>query len=82
MSGRIVSNSPYVTAEEAAAYIRKGLSTFRAYVRRYKIPRHGPAGDRFLVEELEAFMADSHRFLGQSRPASKRKTGSFTPIRL
>ena len=74
--------SPYKTAEEAAAYIRKGLSTFRKYVRQYQIPRHGPAGDRFLVDDLEAFMADSHRFLGQTRSMRKRKAGPFTPVKL
>lgn len=74
--------SPYKTAEEAAAYIRKGLSTFRKYVRQYQIPRHGPAGDRFLVDDLEAFMADSDRFLGQTRSMRKRKAGPFTPVKL
>ena len=76
--------SPYKTAEEAAQYIRKGLSTFRNYVRIYQIPRHGPAGNRFLVEELEAFMANSQCFLGQSAPSPsrKKKAGAFTPVRL
>ena len=74
--------SPYKTAEEAAAYIRKGLSTFRKYVRQYQIPRHGPSGDRFLVEDLEAFMADSHRFLRQACPTPKRRAGPFTPVKL
>ena len=74
--------SPYKTAEEAAAYIRKGLSTFRKYVRQYQIPRHGPSGDRYLVEDLEAFMADSHRFLRQACPTPKRRAGPFTPVKL
>ena len=74
--------SPYKTAEEAAQYIRKGLSTFRKYVRQYQIPRHGPSGDRFLVDDLEAFMADCHRFLGQTRSMRKRKAGPFTPVKL
>lgn len=74
--------SPYKTTEEAAAYIRKGLSTFRKYVRQYQIPRHGPSGDRYRVEDLDAFMADSHRFIGQSRSMRKRKTGPFTPVKL
>ena len=75
-------SSPYKTAEEAAQYIRKGLSTFRKYVRQYQIPRHGPSGDRYLVEDLEAFMADSHRFLRQACPTPKRRAGPFTPVKL
>lgn len=72
-------NSPYKTTEEAAAYIRKGLSTFRGYVRRYKIPRHGPAGDRFRTEDLDAFMADCNCFLHPVRRKVREKT-SFTPV--
>lgn len=74
-------NSPYMTADEAAAYIRKGRSTFRAYVKRYNIPRHGPAGDRYLMSELESFMADSTCFLGL-RALPPKRAASFTPVKV
>lgn len=73
--------SPYKTADEAAAYIRKGLSTFRGYVRKYKIPRHGPAGDRYRIEDLEAFMADCTCFL-KTTPPIKGESRAFTPVHL
>ncbi len=72
--------SPYLTSEEAAAFIRKGHSTFRAYVRRYKIPRHGPAGDRYLEEDIRAFMRDKACFLGLRPPKPRER--AFTPVRI
>lgn len=75
-----VHSSPFKTTEEAAAYIRKGLSTFRGYVRRYKIPRRGPAGDRFHTADLDAFMTDCHCFLHPARRVQTRETSSFTPV--
>ncbi len=77
---RHATSSPYKTTEEAAAYIRKGLSTFRGYVRRYKIPRHGPAGDRFRTEDLDAFMVDCNYFLHSARRSQIREKSSFTPV--
>lgn len=73
--------SPYKTTEEAAAYIRKGLSTFRGYVRRFGIPRRGPAGDRFLVSDLDAFMADCTCFHGSAAPPRTRDR-TFKPVKI
>lgn len=73
--------SPYKTTGEAAAHIRKGVSTFRAYVKRYKIPRRGPAGDRYLASDLDAFMADSACFLGHT-PPRRGFDKTFTPVRI
>lgn len=73
--------SPYKTADEAAAYIRKGLSTFRGYVRRYKIPRHGPAKDRYRVDDLDAFMADCTCFLDDTTQI-KTNERAFTPVQI
>ena len=81
MLGVYDQKSPYKTTEEAAAYIRKGLSTFRGYVKRYKIPRHGPAGDRYLVTDLDAFMANSACFLGNSPPPRTRNK-TFMPVKI
>lgn len=81
MPHMVNQHSPYKTADEAAAYIRKGLSTFRGYVRKYKIPRHGPAKDRYRIDELDAFMADCTCFLETIAPM-KIGRRSFTPVQL
>lgn len=46
--------SPYLTAKEAAAYLRIAYSTFRKKAKRIK---RQPGTGRYRVEDLEAFAA-------------------------
>lgn len=55
--------SPYRNLGEAAAFCRKAKSTFRAYVRKYRIPKKGPSGDLFLVDDLQKFMDNPFCFI-------------------
>lgn len=75
------AHSPYKTANEAAAYIKKGLSTFRNYVRQYNIPRHGPAKDRYHIDDLESFMLNCNCFL-EATIDIKREDRFFTPVNI
>jgi len=54
---------PYLSAQDAAAYLAFNYDHFRILARKHRIPRRGPSKNRFAVTDLDAFMADSQCFL-------------------
>lgn len=74
--------SPYLTSEEAAMFCRVSDRTFRAYVRKYRIPRHGPGHNKYLEADLRDFMADSGCFVPRSRPMPRRENRKYVPVRV
>jgi len=74
--------SPYLNQEEAAAFINKAASTFRAYVRKYKIPRKGPGRNRYHIDDLRRFMDAPFCFIIPPRGDKPRNNAPFKPIEL
>lgn len=72
--------SPYRTSEEAAAFCRVSPRTFRAYVKKYRIPRHGPGRNKFLDADLIDFMADPECFLAPRSRPPRRGGREYTPV--
>ena len=57
---------PYHTTQSAASYLAYNYDYFRTLAKKFRIPRRGPAKNRFAQSDLDAFMADPHCFLGKS----------------
>lgn len=62
----------WLTAKEAAQYVRMHPSTFWRYVREYKIPRRGPTNRHFSAEDLDRWMMDERCFLEDRAPARRQ----------
>lgn len=72
--------SPYLSLEEAAKFVKRSDRTFRRYVKQYKIPTYGPGRCLFMREDLQAFMEDAGAFLGAKRRPAPRRAYGFTPV--
>jgi excisionase family DNA binding protein len=73
-----MNTSPYITAEEACAYLRrKSIKAFYAAIVNERIP-HYRDGQRFLFKEseLDQWMAERAHFQAGERPANQ------TPLKL
>ena len=54
---------PYLSAQDAAAYLAFNYDHFRILARKHRIPRRGPSKNRFAVTDLDRWMTDSDCFL-------------------
>ena len=82
MSGRIV-DSPYLSQVQAAQFVNRSDRTFREYVRKYQIPRYGPARNQYAEEDLRAFMENPHCFLkGWAEARRRSRSVRFTPVKI
>lgn len=80
MSGRIVQ-SPYLSQEQAAQFVNRSERTFREYVKKYSIPKYGPARNQYAEEDLRAFMENPHCFL-KGRGGFQSRSVRFTPVKV
>jgi len=54
---------PYLSTQDAAAYLSFNYDHFRILARKHQIPRRGPAKNRFAVADLDRWMNDPDCFL-------------------
>ncbi|MDK2957030.1 MAG: hypothetical protein PWQ57_2526, partial [Desulfovibrionales bacterium] len=54
---------PYLSTQDAAAYLSFNYDHFRLLARKHQIPRRGPSKNRFAVTDLDRWMTDPHCFL-------------------
>lgn len=71
--------SPYLSQEQAATFVNRKERTFRDYVKKFKIPRYGPARNQYLVDDLRAFMENPYCFL-KNKPAPNGRSFGYTPV--
>lgn len=72
-------DTPFLTTEEAAQYVRYSVVQFKRHVEAYRIPSYGPQGNRFRRDELDAWMENPGAFK-RKVVAPKRRAGGFTPV--
>lgn len=72
--------SPYLSASEAAAFVKRSERTFRGYVKTYKIPRYGPGRNLYLKDDLRAFMEEPYCFV-RNKPLPPSRSFGFTPVK-
>lgn len=81
MQDKTTTDSPYLTAEEAARFCRVCLRTFKAYAKKYQIPRHGPGRNKYTERDLLSFMAEPECFI-MPKPLPRHANRKFTPVRI
>lgn len=81
MPDKRLVQSPYLSQEQAAHFVNRSERTFREYVKKYSIPKYGPARNQYAEEDLRAFMENPHYFLKGRRDLRPRSI-RFTPVKI
>jgi excisionase family DNA binding protein len=69
---------PYLSTQDAAAYLSFNYDHFRMLARKHQIPRRGPSKNRFAVTDLDRWMTDPHCFW-KSPNSFSPKNAKFKP---
>ncbi len=72
-------DTPFLTTEEAASYVRYSVTQFTRHVVAFHIPSYGPKGNRFRRDDLDEWMGNPNSFKKRSQGPCRR-TGGFTPV--
>lgn len=64
---------PYLSTQDAAAYLAFNYDHFRILARKHQIPRLGPSKNRFAVTDLDRWMSDPDCFLEKPQQVQPKK---------
>jgi len=70
----------WLKPREAAIYCGYSLSQFKRFVAQYRIPKAGPAHNRFDRIDLDRWMKDSLCFIKDEFPGRETWTGTYGKV--